>query len=130
MVFNVGSQQAGVVNNVAHDQHVHDGQSGAIAVGAPELTGLLGALREAVGREQLPPAVAPLVETELNAIDQEAARPEPDREAVAARLARVTRLLREAGAAVAAGTGLFSALSGVAGWLGALGQPILHLLGG
>ncbi|MER7756145.1 hypothetical protein [Kitasatospora sp. NPDC097643] len=130
MVFNIGSQQAGVINNVAQDQHVHDGQSGAISVGAPELTELLGTLREAVGREQLPPAVAPQVAAELDAVGQEAAQPEPDREVVADRVTRVTRLLREAGAAVTAGTSLFAALSGVAGWLGTLGQPILHLLGG
>ncbi|MFB6893461.1 hypothetical protein ACFCX4_29555 [Kitasatospora sp. NPDC056327] len=129
MVFNIGNQQAGVVNNVGHDQHVHDGQSGQVVAGQVELHGLVEDLRQAVDGARLPSAVRPEVRTELTAIEQEAARPEPDKEAMADRLSRITRLLGSAGAAITAGTGLFGAVSALAGWLGTAGRPVLHAIG-
>ncbi|MBP0448162.1 hypothetical protein J5Y04_01190 [Kitasatospora sp. RG8] len=130
MVFNIGNQQGGVINNVAGDQTVHGGQSGHLTVDGQDVRDLVGELRTAVEQAQLPPAVAPEVRAELDSLDAEVARPEPEREAVAGRLTRITRLLTSAGALVAAGTGLLGPLSALAGWLGALGQPILHALGG
>ncbi|MFC5668109.1 hypothetical protein ACFP3U_34730 [Kitasatospora misakiensis] len=129
MVFNIGNQQAGVVNNVAHDQHIHDGQSGQVVVDRMELHGLVDDLRQAVAGAQLPATVQPEVRTELAAIEQEAAQPEPDKDAMADRLSRITRLVGSAGAAITAGTGLFGAVSALAGWLGTAGQPILHAIG-
>ncbi|MGW2250417.1 hypothetical protein ACWCXH_09480 [Kitasatospora sp. NPDC001660] len=129
MVFNVGNQQAGTINNVGRDQTIHDGQSGRLTVGAQELRGLVGQLRTAVEAQPPPPSVAPQVEAELDALDREAAAPEPDRAAVADRLSRITRLLGATGAALRAGTGLFGAVAALAGWLGAAGQPVLHAIG-
>ncbi|MFF8772998.1 hypothetical protein [Kitasatospora sp. NPDC015120] len=130
MVFNIGSQQGGVVNNVAGNQVVHGGQSGHLTADGQDVRELLGELRAAVERAPLPGAVAPEVRSELDALDTEAARPEPDREEVASRLGRVTRLLSSAGALVAAGTGLIGPISALAGWLGTLGGPILRAIGG
>ncbi|MEV0532866.1 hypothetical protein [Kitasatospora sp. NPDC050463] len=130
MVFNIGNQQGGVINNVAGDQTVRGGLSGHFTADGQDVRVLVGDLRTAVERAQLPPVLAPEVRTELDALDTEVARPEPDREAVAGRLTRITRLLTSAGALVAAGTGLLGPLSALAGWLGALGQPILRALGG
>ncbi|MER7702614.1 hypothetical protein ABTX81_06935 [Kitasatospora sp. NPDC097605] len=129
MVFNIGSQQGGVVNNVAGDQTVHGGQRGRLTADGRDVRELVGELRTAVDRAPLPPAVAPEVHSELDALDTEVTRPEPDREAVAGRLTRVTRMLSSAGALVAAGTGLIGPLSALAGWLGTLGRPILQALG-
>ncbi|MBV6697835.1 hypothetical protein [Kitasatospora aureofaciens] len=129
MVFNIGSQQAGAINNVAGNQSIHGGQSGRFTVGAQELSGLVGDLRTAVEAEPLPESVAPQVRAELDAMEREADRPEPDKAAVADRLSRVTRLLGATGAALKVGTGLFGAVSALAGWLGSAGQPILHAIG-
>ncbi|WP_380282355.1 hypothetical protein [Kitasatospora purpeofusca] len=129
MVFHIGSQQGGVINNVAGDQTVHGGQRGRLTADGRDVRELVGELRAAVDRAPLPPAVAPEVRSELDALDTEVARPEPDREAVAGRLTRVTHLLSSAGALVAAGTGLIGPLSALAGWLGTLGGPILQALG-
>ncbi|WP_406206744.1 hypothetical protein OH807_33430 [Kitasatospora sp. NBC_01560] len=129
MVFNIGSQQAGVINNVAGDQTVQGGQSGHLTADGKDVRGLVGELRTAVEDAQLPPAVVPEVRAELDSLDEEVARPEPDREAVAGRLTRITGLLTSAGALVAAGTSLIGPISALAGWVGALGRPILQALG-
>ncbi|PBC67521.1 hypothetical protein BX265_8130 [Streptomyces sp. TLI_235] len=129
MVFNIGNQQGGVVNNVAGDQTVHGGLSGHLTADGQDVRALVGELRSAVDRAQLPPAVAPEVRSELESLDAEVARPDPDREAVAGRLTRITRLLTSVGALVSAGTGLIRPISALAGWLGTLGLPILQALG-
>ncbi|MGA5821478.1 hypothetical protein ACPC54_26840 [Kitasatospora sp. NPDC094028] len=129
MVFNIGNQQAGTINNVGRDQTVHDGQSGQLTLGAQELRGLVGQLRTAVEAQPLPASAAPQVEAELDALDREAATPEPDPAAVADRLSRITRLLGATGVALKAGTALFGAVTALAGWLGTAGQPILHAIG-
>ncbi|WP_395293475.1 hypothetical protein ACF9IK_07620 [Kitasatospora hibisci] len=130
MVFNIGNQQGGVVNNVAGDQTVHGGLSGHLTADGRDVRSLVGDLRAAVEQAQLPPAVAPGVRAELDSLDTEVNRPEPDREAVAGRLTRITRMLSTAGDLAAAGAGLIGPISALAGWLGALGRPIMHLLGG
>ncbi|MGW6914361.1 hypothetical protein ACWGB8_11140 [Kitasatospora sp. NPDC054939] len=129
MVFNIGSQQGGVVNNVAGNQTVHGGQSGHLTADGQDVRHLVGDLRSAVDRAQLPPAVAPAVRSELESLDTEVAQPDPDREEVAGRLTRITRLLASAGAFASAGTGLIQPITALAGWLGTLGQPILQALG-
>ncbi|GAA1387002.1 hypothetical protein GCM10009639_11490 [Kitasatospora putterlickiae] len=130
MVFNIGSQQGGVVNNVAGNQTVHGGQSGHLTADGRDVRDLVGELRTAVEQAPLPPAVAPGVHSELDALDTEVARPEPDREEVASRLTRVTRMLTSAGALVTASAGLIGPITALAGWLGALGRPILQAIGG
>ncbi|MBD9724314.1 hypothetical protein [Streptomyces caniscabiei] len=130
MAFNIGNQQGGVVNNVAGNQTVHDGQSAVFTAGGQEVRGLVRELRASIERTSLPPAIEPEVRAELDSLDKEVARPEPDREAVAGRLGRITQLLSSAGALVTAGTGLIGPLGALAGWLGALGEPILRAIGG
>jgi hypothetical protein len=44
-------------------------------------------------------------------------------------LERLTRLLAAAGSLTTAGTALVGPLRTIAGWLGALSEPFLHLLG-
>ncbi|OKI13259.1 hypothetical protein [Streptomyces sp. CB03911] len=130
MVFNIGNQQGGVVNNVAGNQSIHGGQSAVFTTGGQEVGDLVRRLRESIERTALPPAIEPEVRAELDSLEEEVAGPEPDREAVAGRLGRITRLLSSAGALVTAGTALIGPLGALAGWLGALGQPILRAIGG
>ncbi|MGW2916227.1 hypothetical protein ACWC9X_38100, partial [Streptomyces asoensis] len=63
-------------------------------------------LRTSIERTALPPAIEPEVRAEPDSLDEEIARPEPDRQAVAGRLDRITRLLTSAGALATAGTHL------------------------
>ncbi|KND24444.1 hypothetical protein IQ64_47385 [Streptomyces stelliscabiei] len=119
-----------MVNNVAGNQTVHDGQSAVFTAGGQEVRDLVRELRASIERTALPSAIEPEVRVELDSLDEEVAEPEPDREAVAARLGRITRLLTSAGALVTAGTGLIGPLGALAGWLGALGQPILRAIAG
>ncbi|MEU5282303.1 hypothetical protein AB0G87_38610 [Streptomyces asoensis] len=130
MSFNIGNQQGGVVNNVAGDQSVHGGQSAVFAAGGQEVRGLVQDLRTSIERTALPPAIIPEVRAELDSLEEEAARPGPDRQAVAGRLGRITRLLSSAGALATAGAQLTGPLTALAGWLGALGQPILRAIAG
>ncbi|MBK3638735.1 hypothetical protein JHN52_39030 [Streptomyces sp. MBT97] len=130
MSFNIGNQQGGVVNNVAGNQSVHDGQSALFTAGGQEVRGLVQDLRTSIERTALPPAIEPEVRAELDSLDEEIARPEPDRQAVAGRLDRITRLLTSAGALATAGTHLTGPLGALAGWLGTPGQPILHAITG
>lgn len=44
MSFHIGTQNAGVVNNVGHDQHITGGQQGVLVV-TPEVRQALYALR-------------------------------------------------------------------------------------
>ncbi|MGV4982810.1 hypothetical protein ACWC0C_15655 [Streptomyces sp. NPDC001709] len=128
MVFNIGKQDAGVINNVQGDQTVHGGQQGVLAAGDQQARDLVDQLREALRQLPLPPDVAPQVHGELEALDTDLAQPEPDKRRAADRLTRITRLLASAGALVASATGLLTPLSALAGWLGVLGEPILRLL--
>ncbi|MFI0508466.1 hypothetical protein ACH3Y9_04535 [Streptomyces sp. WSLK1-5] len=130
MAFNIGNQQGGVVNNVAGNQTVHGGQSAEFTAGGQEVRGLVRDLRASIEQTPLPPAIEPEIRAELDSLDHEVARPEPDREAVAGRLGRITRLLSSAGALATAGTALIGPLGALAGWLGALGQPILRAIAG
>jgi hypothetical protein len=122
------NQQGGVVNNVAGNQTVHGGQSAVFTAGGQEVRGLVRERRSSgrCCRRQSSQRWGP----ELDSLDEEVARPEPDREAVAGRLGRITRLLSSAGALATASTGLIGPLGALAGWLGALGQPILRAIAG
>ncbi|MEU2630450.1 hypothetical protein [Kitasatospora sp. NPDC007106] len=130
MVFNIGNQQGGVVNNVAGNQTVHDGQSAVFTAGGQQARDLVRDLRTAIEQTPLPPAVEPQVRAELDSLDAEVTRPEPDRQTVATRLGRITRLLSTTGTLATAGTRLIGPIGALAGWLGTLGQPILRTITG
>jgi hypothetical protein len=128
VVFNIGSQQGGVVNNVTGDQRVYGGQHAAVSMDVPDVRKLLAQLREDVRRSPLSGNAGSEAEVEIDAADAELAKPRPDKQTVAARLTRLTRLLSSAGALATAGTTLGGALAALAGWLGNLGDPILQAM--
>jgi hypothetical protein len=121
MSFNIGSQHASVINNVAGDQYnnITSAADAAIAVER------LGQLLE---QSQLPDDVARLAREQLELAASELALPSPDKPAVADRLGRLTKALASAGALATAGASLTGPLTSLAGWLGTLGDPILRLL--
>ncbi|WP_066374987.1 hypothetical protein [Herbidospora mongoliensis] len=123
MTFNIGNQHAANINNVGGDQTIHGGQRGTVHAGEPNdwAQSLVTRLR-ALGLQD-EAAEAELIRAEL-------ARSQPDREAVATRLERLTGALTSAGAIAQAGQSLHGPLSALAGWLGALGAPVMQALSG
>ncbi|MBN0044527.1 hypothetical protein JS756_10450 [Streptomyces actuosus] len=128
MTFNIGSQQ-GNINNVAGDQTIHGGQHGDFTT-VMDPQALLGLLRTEIDRLGLPPDVARQVNDEVDSLDAELGSPSPDRPTVAQRLARITGLVKTAGAVVTAGGTLAGVLSSFAAWLGPIGDSVLHALAG
>jgi len=126
MTFNIGSQTAGVVNNVAGDQHVSGGQHGT-AVSTDTARRAVDALRAALAAARLDEHTAVAAQTHVSQIDEAMRAPEPDRHRVAAALDRLTAVLRSAGSLATAGAALVRPIHTLASWLGALGEPILRM---
>lgn len=126
MTFNIGNQNAGTINNVDGDQHIHGGQHAVVQTG-PALDAL-AALRLAV--EAVPAAAEDVMtRAEVERIDA-ALQGETDRRQASAALERLTRRLQSIGALAAAGTALFEPLRRLAEWLGPLAGNVLAMLPG
>jgi hypothetical protein len=122
MTFNISSQSAGVINNVGGDQW------NQVTIGDDDARVQVRALRRALERAGLPPAVAREAAAHLDGAEAEMARPVPAKPAVAERLRELTRILASAGSLAAAGGALLGPIGAVAGWLGGLGKPILDMI--
>jgi hypothetical protein len=128
-VFNIGSQQAGVINNVAGDQQITGGQQGAATFASTaEALAQLDRLRAAMERLALSDPVRAQAAEAIESAQAELQAPEPDKGRVAGHLERFTRMLRQAGALLAAGEAVAAPLQSLAAWLGPLGAPLLGLL--
>ena len=128
MSFNIGSQKAGIINNVAGDQRVVGGQHGTL-VTTEDALNTVGELRAALDQVALDPETRAAAQGHVEEIESELQeRPEPDRAKVAGVLERLARLLTAAGAVTTAGSALVGPLQALAGWVGALGAPTLALL--
>jgi hypothetical protein len=124
MAFHIGSQQAGVINNVDGNQTVHGGQNGSI-----DRRELLGRVRSQLAALALPAEFARQVDKDLDAIDADLSAPRPDHKAAADRLGRVVGSLTSAGVVARAGAGLLTALTALVNSFGHLGEPVRQLLG-
>lgn len=122
MGIHVGSQNAHSINNVDGTQYNFGGDYR----GDPRQ--LVEELRVQLERLALRSDVQTAASGQVAEMAAALSRPKPDKAAVADRLERVTKLLSSAGVLVAAGTGLGAPLAALAGWLGALGEPITRLL--
>jgi hypothetical protein len=127
MTFNIGSQSGGVINNVQGDQNITGGQHGTLVTTA-DARQALGSLGQAVATAGLDKTAAAQAHAELAEMDTTLRAEQPDRSRFARALERLTRLLAAAGSLVTSGAALVGPLQALAGWLGALGVPILHLL--
>jgi hypothetical protein len=127
MTFNIGSQSGGVINNVAGDQHITGQQHGTL-VTTEDARRALGELRHAVGTAGLGEATAADAHADVAEMDAALQAEQPDRPRFARVLERLTRLLAAAGSLASSGAALIGPLHALAGWLGALGGPILSLL--
>ena len=127
MTFNIGSQSGGVINNVAGDQHITGQQYGTL-VTAEDARRALGDVRHAVTAAGLDQAAAAAAHTDVAEMDETLRAERPDKSRFARALERLTRLLSAAGSLVTSGAALLGPLHALAGWLGALGGPVLALL--
>ena len=127
MTFNIGSQSGGVINNVAGDQHITGQQYGTL-VTTEDARRALGDLRHAVTTAGLGAATAADAHTHVAEMDAALQAGQPDKPRFARALERLTRLLAAAGSLASSGAALLGPLHALAGWLGALGGPILALL--
>lgn len=130
MSFNIGNQNAGVVNNVAGDQHIQGGQHG-VSISRDDAASAASALREILATTDLGNlSVEERADVHEAAaeIDEELSQPHPSAEKVGGRLEHLTKLLSAAGALAGAGGALLAPLTNLAQWLGPLGSAILRLL--
>ena len=129
MTFNIGSQNAANINNVAGDQHIHGGQFG-VTSGTETAVDALTRLRAAI---EANPEVAgdPSVRAEVQQIEGAlASSPEPDRPAISSALDRLARRLQTLGALTTAGAAIVGPLRELAGWLGPLAGQVISVLPG
>jgi hypothetical protein len=125
MSFHIGTQNAGVVNNVGGDQHITGGQQGTLVV-TPQVREALDALRSAVASADLDGRQGREATRQLDEIEVVVGSATPEPERVAGPLEKLTRLLVAAGPIAAA----VGPLQTLAGWLGQLGAGVLRLLPG
>ena len=125
--FNIGTQNAGVVQNVGGDLVVHGDVTGS-ATWQVELREALDRLRTEADALRLPPAHRAAVDAALGAAASEAARPQPGRDRIGRLLAAATHTLTDAGALVGAGTGFLQALRAAATLLGPAAAAAIALL--
>jgi hypothetical protein len=125
MSFHIGTQNAGVVNNVGGDQHITGGQQGTLVV-TPQVREALDALRSAVASADLDSRQGREATRQLDEIEVVVGSAAPEPERVAGPLEKLTRLLVAAGPIAAA----VGPLQTLAGWLGQLGAGVLRLLPG
>jgi hypothetical protein len=86
--FNIGSQNAGSIQNVGGDMVVHDGIHGTADVHVSELRGHLAHLSEEIDRLALPADSQALVRGALAEAEAEAAAPAPRSQRIAQSLRR------------------------------------------
>jgi hypothetical protein len=127
MTFNIGSQSGGVINNVAGDQRISGQQYGTLGT-TEDARRAVGELRQAVTTAGLDRATAAAADAQVAEMNETLRAERPDKPRFAGALERLTRLLSAAGSLATSGAALLGPLHALAGWLGALGGPILALL--
>ena len=127
-IFNIGSQQAANINNVAGDMILTGGQHGAANLTVIDARREIRVVRQNLDQAALPPQSRLAAGRALEGVEEELDKPEPDRGRVAGRLEELTRVLASAGALAGAGGALVQPLRRLASWLGPLGLSLLRLL--
>jgi hypothetical protein len=128
VTFNIGNQQAGVVNNVAGSQTIHGGQHGALVLDVERGRTLLADLRCQVAAASLPDVDRTAALRDIDACERALDGDEPDARSLGSRLGAVAQVVVTAGAVVSAGTGVGAALAAIAAWLGPVGNSIRMML--
>jgi hypothetical protein len=121
MVFNIGNQNAGIINMAGRDQTVHGGQR---VTSLDQARAAVDALRGALPQVPLPSEAARAARREADDAAAELARPEPDRGRVAACLGRLVDVVAPAVSVAGQLAGLVAPLNAVASWLGPHGAAL------
>jgi hypothetical protein len=95
--FNIGSQNAGSIQNVGGNMVVHEGIHGTASVHLVELREQLAQLREDIDRLALPAESRAVASVALAEAEAEAAASAPRSNRIARALRRVTETLNDAG---------------------------------
>ncbi len=127
MTFNIGNQQAGIINNVGRDQRISGGQQ--VLVSDDQAREAVRRLRDGIATTPLPEQAAVETVELVDDLDDDLAVAEPNRSSVAATLERLTRVLASAGSLATAGAVLLGPIQTLAAWLGTMGEPVLGLIG-
>lgn len=127
MTFHIGSQQAGVLNNVAGDQHNHGGQHAAMPA-PPEVLAALAELHARLDQLQLHPADHAQIDAELTELNTSLVAGTATKKDAAERLTRFADTARRAGVLVTAVSGLGVAITTLGRWLGPVGAALLSLV--
>jgi hypothetical protein len=110
MTFNIGSQNAGSIANIAGDMVVQGGFHGTAAVHLVELRNRLAELKAEVDQLALPAATRAVASVALAEAEAEAAAPVPRPSKIRDSLQRVSQALDHSDALATAGVGLGRAL--------------------
>ena len=108
--FNIGSQNAGSIENVGGDMVVHGGIHATANVHILELRNRLAELKAQVDRLALPAATRVAASEALADAEAEVAAPDPQPNRIRDSLRRLTGALEDGGALATAGVGLVRAL--------------------
>ena len=108
--FNIGSQNAGSMQNVGGDMVVRGGIRGTATVDVVELQGRLADLRQEIDLVALPAESRAVAMQALAEAEAEAAAPAPRPSRIAQSLRRVTETLEDAGVLASAAVGAVRAL--------------------
>ena len=110
--FNIGSQNAGSIQNVGGNMVVEDGIHGTANVHVIDLRGRLAQLSKEIDRLALPAESRAWAREALAEAEAEAAAPAPRSNRIADSLRRVTETLNDAGVLASAAVGVGRALAG------------------
>jgi hypothetical protein len=108
--FNIGSQNAGSIQNVGGDLVIRGGIRGTATVQVAQLQGRLADLRQEIDRVALPADSRAVAMQALAEADAEAAAPAPRPSRIAQSLRRVTETLDDGGVLASAAVGAVRAL--------------------
>jgi hypothetical protein len=127
MTIQIGSQNAGVIQNVDGDLTMGD-VTVAASWDAGAVRSEIERLEAEAAKIALPDGSRVAVEEDLAAAKAEAAKKAPDRGKIVQLVERATRILGEAGALAEAGSALVRSLQQTAAVLGPAGKALLALL--
>ena len=125
-VFNIGSQQAANINNVAGDMNIAGGQQ--ITVTLADARRDIALLQQGLNGVALPSTDRQTAAQALAGAAQELAKPDPNKHVVASRLETFAQVLSKVGGVATASVALLEPLQRLAVFLGPVGQAVLHLL--
>jgi hypothetical protein len=109
--FNIGSQNAGSIQNIGGNMVVRDGIHGTANVHVIELRGRLAQLSEEIDRLALPAESRAVAREAFAEAEAEVAAPAPRSNRIAHSLRRVTETLADAGLLASAAAGVVRALA-------------------